>query len=273
MADVVRPGPTVRVRATVSTPEGEREVEDRVAAEEPLELRLAGPGRPAARAWVTLRTPGHDFELAAGWVVHEGLASPDEVARVAYCTDEELTPEQAFNVVTVTLTVPVAPPHRHDSFASGSAACGVCGKDSLEAALTVPRGTRWSGTLPSSSLVRELPERLRAQQPAFDRTGGIHAAGAFDAEGRALVVREDIGRHNAVDKVTGARVLAGDASPAPLLVLSGRAGFELVQKAVTAGYAGVVSVGAASSLAVALAEQAGLALWGFTRPERCVRYC
>ena len=273
MAEVTRPGPTVRVHATASTPDGDRDVEDRVAAEEPLELRLAGPDQPAARAWVTLRTPGHDFELAAGWVVHEGLARPDEVARVAYCTDEELTPAQAYNVVTVTLAVPVVPPHRHDSFASGSAACGVCGKDSLEAALTVPRGTRWAGTLPGGDVVRTLPERLRAQQPAFDRTGGIHAAGAFDVDGRALVVREDIGRHNAVDKVTGARVLAGDASPAPLLVLSGRAGFELVQKAVTAGYAGVVSVGAASSLAVALAEQAGLALWGFTRPERCVRYC
>jgi len=273
VADVTRPGPTVRVKATISTPEGDRVVEDRVAAEEPLELRLASPGQPASRAWVTLRTPGHDFELAAGWVVHEGLARPDEVARVAYCTDEDLSPEQAYNVVTVTCAVPVVAPHRHDSFGSGSAACGVCGKDSLEAAMTVPRGPRWSGTLPAASVIRELPEVLRSRQPAFDLTGGIHAAGAFDAQGRALVVREDIGRHNAVDKVTGARVLAGDASPAPLLVLSGRAGFELVQKAVTAGYAGVVSVGAASSLAVALAEQAGVALWGFTRPDRCVRYC
>ena len=270
-----RPGPTVRTRVVELTEDGtERRHEDRLATEEPLELRLAWPGAPARRVWLTMRTPGHDFELAAGWLVHEGVAEPDQVAGIAYCTDADLTPAQEFNVVTVTLAGPPLndPGHRHSSQSTGSSACGVCGKDSIDAALTVRAAGRWPGELPAPDVVRRLPEVLREHQPVFSRTGGVHAAGLFDAEGRALVVREDVGRHNAVDKVTGARVLAGEAISDACLVVSGRAGFELVQKAVAAGVGALVSVGAPTSLSAQLARDSGLALYGFTSTRRCVRY-
>lgn len=267
-----RPGPTVRTRVRELTPSTDRNPEDRLATEEPLEIRLVWPGAPARRVWVTMRTPGHDFELAAGWLVHEGLASADDIRGVAYCTDGDLTPEQEFNVVTVTLTDPPTrdPGHRHAG--SGASACGVCGKDSVAAALAAPVGGRWPGPLPSPAVVRELPVRLRSQQPVFERTGGVHAAGLASADGTLLVVREDVGRHNAVDKVSGARVLAGVLPAEACLVVSGRAGFELVQKAVAAGIGSLVAVGAPTSLSVRLAEESGLVLYGFTSPERCVRY-
>lgn len=270
-----RPGPTVRTQVHELTATGERRNEDRLTTEEPLEIRLAWPGVAARRVWVTMRTPGHDFELAAGWLTHEGLAAADAIAGVAYCTDADLAPGQEFNVVTVTLASPPTsdPGHRHTSVSSGSSACGVCGKDSIEAALAVAPGTRWAGDLPTADVVRRLPDLLRAKQTVFERTGGVHAAGLFTADGMVLVVREDVGRHNAVDKVTGARVLGGEPPAAACLVVSGRAGFELVQKAATAGVGALVAVGAPTSLSVRLAEQAGLALYGFTSAERCVRYC
>jgi FdhD protein len=159
---------------------------------------------------------------------------------------------------------------------AGSSACGVCGKDSVTAVLESARaaGSRmpWAGPLPSPDVVRRLPELLREGQTVFSRTGGVHAAGLFTADGERLVVREDVGRHNAVDKVTGARVLAGLSPAEACLVVSGRAGFELVQKAVAAGVGSLVAVGAPSSLAVSLAREAGLVLYGFTREDRTVRY-
>ncbi len=249
----------------------ERRHEDRVVTEEPLEVRLAWPGAEARRVWVTMRTPGHDFELAAGFLVHEGLAGPAQVRGVAYCTDVELTPEQQLNVVTVTLDGPVDVPARSTAVSAGSAACGVCGKDSLDDVLRMPRAERWPGPVPSSDVVRRLPEALRSRQTVFARTGGVHAAGLADADGEVLVVREDVGRHNAVDKVVGSRLLADQDVP-PVRVLSGRVGFELVQKAVAVGTGALVAVGAPSSLAVRLAQESGLALYGFTQPDRCVQY-
>ncbi len=273
MTDLARrPGPTSRVRVAESDAGGEREHEDFVAAEEPLEIRLAWPGSPAQRAWVTMRTPGHDFELAAGWVLHEGLVPLTGLGGVAYCTDEELTREQELNVVTVTSTEPVDLAHRHAGLSSGSSACGVCGKDSIEAALTIVRGARWDGPPASPDVVRRLPGLLRGAQAVFARTGGVHAAGLFSATGDLLVVREDVGRHNAVDKVSGARVLAGGSPAEAYLVVSGRAGFELVQKGVAAGVGALVAVGAPTSLAVHLARESGLGLFGFTREDRTVRY-
>jgi FdhD protein len=267
-----RPGPTVRTRVHEYASSGERHREDRLATEEPLEIRLAWPGAPPRRVWVTMRTPGHDFELAAGWLVHEGVAAPSAVHGVAYCTDESLTPDQELNVVTVTLSTPPLhdPGHRH--LGSGSSACGVCGKDSVSAALAAPRGGGWPGPPPSPSVVRSLPGALRSAQAVFDRTGGVHAAALATATGEVLVVREDVGRHNAVDKVTGARVLAGEPPAEACLVVSGRAGFELVQKAVAAGIGSLVAVGAPTSLSVRLASEAGLVLYGFTSADRCVRY-
>jgi len=266
-----RPGPTVRVRVHELTAQQERRHEDRLATEEPLEIRLAWPGAAARRVWVTMRTPGHDFELAAGWLVHEGLVTAPPHT-IAYCTDAELTAEQEFNVVTVTLDQPPTrdPGHRHAG--SGSSACGVCGKDTISEALAAPTARRWPGPLPGPDVVRALPERLRAAQRLFDATGGVHAAALATAEGELLEVREDVGRHNAVDKVTGARVLAGLSPGEAALVVSGRAGFELVQKAVAAGVGALVAVGAPTSLAVRLANEAGLGLYGFTSTERTVRY-
>ena len=267
-----RIGPTARVRVTESVSDGDLEREDHVVAEEPLEIRIAWPGADARRAWVTMRTPGHDFELAAGWAFHEGIVGAGALAEVAYCTDEELTAEQEFNVVTLRASGPVDLAHRHDALSAGSSACGVCGKDSIGAALETVRGARWEGPPPRPDVVRRLPALLREEQSVFTRTGGVHAAGLFTADGDRHVVREDVGRHNAVDKVSGARLLAGEPVADAYLVVSGRAGFELVQKAVAAGVGSLVAVGAPTSLSVHLAREAGLGLFGFTQDRRTVRY-
>jgi FdhD protein len=265
-----RPGPDRRVRVE-ETGEGGRGREDRVVTEEPLEIRLEWPGAAPRTAWTTLRTPGHDFELAAGWIHHEGLGTP---AKVAYCTDATLAPEQEFNTVTVTLAAPPARdvPGRFDALSAGSAACGVCGTDRIDEVLARAPGQRWEGPLPSADVVRRLPDVMRPAQTLFARTGGCHAAGLFTADGELLVCREDVGRHNAVDKVTGARLLAGASPAAAALVVSGRAGFELVQKAAAAGAGCLVAVGAPSGLAVDLATAAGIGLFGWTGTERAVRY-
>lgn len=267
-----RIGQTDRVRVIETGPDGDRAREDAVAAEEPLEIRVAWPGAAPRRAWVTMRTPGHDFELATGWAFHEGLVAAGDVAEVGYCTDVDLAPEQEFNVVTLRSGRPVDLGHRHVTLASGSSACGVCGKDSVAAALETVRGTPWAGPEPREDVVRRLPALLSEEQSVFARTGGVHAAGLFAADGDRRVVREDVGRHNAVDKVSGACVLEGRSAADAYLVVSGRAGFELVQKAVAAGVGSLVAVGAPSSLAVHLAREAGLALFGFTREDRTVRY-
>jgi FdhD protein len=156
----------------------------------------------------------------------------------------DLTPEQEFNVVTLRTTRMVDLGHRHEAMSAGSSACGVCGKDSIEAALETVRGTSWDGPPPGPDVVRRLPALLREKQSVFAHTGGVHAAGLFSADGERHVVREDVGRHNAVDKVTGARLLAGEPVADAYLVVSGRAGFELVQKAVAAGSGSLVAVGA-----------------------------
>lgn len=270
-----RPGPTVRTRVTELRDGSEVAREDRLVTEEPLEIRLAWPGRPAERVWVTMRTPGHDFELAAGWVLHEGIATgPHHISGIAYCTDTTLAREEEYNVVTLSLAAPPATDigHRHTGMSAGSSACGVCGKDTVADAVAMTTGARWAGPLPDPSVIRTLPGLLREGQQIFGRTGGVHAAGLATAAGDLIVVREDVGRHNAVDKVTGARLLAGHLPAEAALVVSGRAGFELVQKAVTAGIGCLVAVGAPTSLSVDLARSAGLGLFGFTSAERCVRY-
>jgi FdhD protein len=275
---VRRPGPTVRVRVAELDVAGTRRREDRLATEEPLEVRVRWPEVMSRRVLVTMRTPGHDFELAAGVLHAEGLLRPGALRTVSYCDDVELGDRHAFNVVTVTLeAVPSGSVGtRKESVTAASSACGVCGADSIEAVLDADRHRAAGqpsvvGPL-STSLVRTLPDLLREQQLLFSTTGGLHAAGLFDGSGRALVVREDIGRHNAVDKVVGHRLLAGEPPGAPVLTVSGRLGYEIVQKAVVAGIPVVVAVGAPSSLAVELAQAAGITLVGFTRPERAVVY-
>jgi len=289
MSRTRRPGPSTRVRVhEVLPPAPEsadgvpmhvvRRHEDRLATEEPLEIRLAWPGRPAARVAVTMRTPGHDFELATGFLHAEGvLVSADDLRTVAYCTDTTLTPEQEFNVVTVELGAPPAkePADRYAGLAAGSA-CGVCGTESIDDVLALcdvgGPTSRWDDLRVPVDVVLALPDRLRQAQRVFDSTGGLHAAGLFAADGTPYVVREDIGRHNAVDKVVGARVLAGESPAAPLLCVSGRIGFEIVQKAVVADVGVLAAVGAPSSLAADLAARAGLCTAGFVRGGRMVVY-
>ncbi len=261
-----RPGPSARVRVAELCDGRRLHHEDRVATEEPLEIRVAAPAAPSQRVGVTMRTPGHDFELAAGWLVHEGVTRPADVAAVKYCTDTTLSDLEEFNVVTVELT---APPLSLPAARMVSSACGVCGTHVVQDVLTTA-GARPPVRLDHDTLL-DLPQRLRERQPGFDRTGGLHAAGLFEADGSPAVVREDVGRHNAVDKAVGSRILSDTPVP-PVLVLSGRIGFELVQKAVVSGLAAVVAVGAPSSLAVSLAERAGLVLAGFTSGDRCVVY-
>jgi len=213
-----------------------------------------------------MRTPGNDFELAVGWLVHEGVVTPDEVRGVRYCTDATITELEEFNVVTVDLATP---PSRLPAARLVNSACGVCGTDSVQDVL--------AAVSPPSPVALDLrtvlaqPDRLRASQPGFDRTGGLHAAGLFAADGSLVVVREDVGRHNAVDKVIGSRILKGLPVP-PVLVLSGRIGFELVQKAVVSGVSAIVAVGAPTSLALSLAKDAEVILVGFTNASRCVVY-
>lgn len=261
-----RPGPSVRTRVAELRDGARLEREDRVATEEPLEIRVSPPGLPAQRVAVTMRTPGHDFELAAGWLVHERVTTARDVRAVRYCTDVELTELEEFNVVTVDLA---APPLAMPAARLVSSACGVCGTDSVDDVLDVAAPT--TRVTLGLTTVLELPERLREHQPGFGRTGGLHAAGLFEADGTPVVVREDVGRHNAVDKVVGSRILSDSPVP-PVLVLSGRIGFELVQKAVVSGVSAVVAVGAPTSLALSLAQDAGLVLVGFTRAGRCVAY-
>jgi FdhD protein len=254
------------------------EREDRLATEEPLEIRLAWPGSPAERLSVTMRTPGHDFELAAGFLLGEGhVASAGDLHTVAYCTDNTLSVEERYNVVTARLRgAPTREPApRYDGVTAGASACGVCGKQSVADVLGGCSGhgpSRWTGSTFPAAVIATLPDRLREAQQVFETTGGLHAAGLFDAEGTPVVVREDIGRHNAVDKVVGNRVLSAEPTDLPLLCVSGRIGFELVQKAVAAGVGLIAAVGAPSSLAVELARDAGLCTVGFVRDDRFVIY-
>ena len=245
---------------------------DVLAAEEPLEIRLIwqdAEGRTQRKnIAVTMRTPGDDFELAAGFLHGEGiLHSRNDVADVAYCTDEGEA--QAFNIVTVTLAPGVQfDPSRLERNFYTTSSCGVCGKAALENIETQGCEALPSGLTVTSAAIRSLPAKLREAQALFERTGGLHAAGLFDAGGRLLSLREDVGRHNAVDKLIGAAFLAGETPlDGRILMLSGRASFELLQKAVVARIPVVAAVGAPSSLAVELAEAFNVTLCGFVRAD------
>ncbi len=224
---------------------------DELAVEEPLEIRVNGEAIA-----VTMRTPGHDEELALGFLLSEGVR-PREAS---------LPDDLAANTVEVTVDDFDPEPLRRNFYTSSS--CGVCGKGALEAvAVEAPRVE--SDLSVPAAVVSELPDRLRAAQPAFAATGGLHATGLFEADGRVLVIREDVGRHNAFDKVVGRAFLDGLLPLADKLVcVSGRLSFELVQKAAVAGAPILVAVGAPSTLAVELARDRGITLCGFVRDGR-----
>ena len=263
-----RPG--AATRAKVWTLDGETEVRrrDSVVTEEPLEIRLSAGGRTQTVA-VTMRTPGHDFELATGFLHAEGLL-PGVPHQVSYCADVERA-DQKFNVVTVETDGPALEAPVRSGIVSS--ACGVCGSASLDA--LHERGLHRVAddvTVPVDVLYG-LPDALRSAQGLFEVTGGLHAAGLFTADGSLVATREDVGRHNAVDKLVGWGVL-GDRLPlsGTVLMVSGRCGYEIVQKAVAAGIPVVASVSAPSSLAVAVAEDFGVTLAGFLRGRRCNVY-
>ncbi|MFF7729557.1 formate dehydrogenase accessory sulfurtransferase FdhD [Streptomyces sp. NPDC008001] len=239
---------------------------DTLVTEEPMEIRLNG--KPLA---VTMRTPGDDFALAAGFLVSEGvLGRADEVANIVYCAGATEDGSNTYNVVDVRLApgVPV-PDITLERNVYTTSSCGLCGKASLDAVRTTARYPLSDGPEPmrlTPALLASLPGRLREAQRVFDRTGGLHAAALFSADGELLDVREDVGRHNAVDKLVGRALQQGLLPLAgAVLLVSGRASFELAQKAVMAGIPVLAAVSAPSSLAVDLAAETGLTLVGFLR--------
>lgn len=264
-----RPGGSVRVEIDVVEDGRTIRRSDRVVTEEPMEIRLNAGGERQTVA-VTMRTPGNDFELAAGFLYAEGIVTArSDVPSIRYCVDPDVEGDQRYNIVTVDLASHLQPDLRGlERHVFTSSACGVCGKTSLDA-------IRMRGVAPvrvprlSAAIVPELPERLREAQGLFESTGGVHAAGLFRADGELVGVREDVGRHNAVDKLVGWALLQDRLPLADhVLVVSGRASFEILQKAVVAGIGAVCAVSAPSSLAVAVAEEFGITLIGFVRGGR-----
>jgi FdhD protein len=272
----VKTRPGNKVDTGVWTIEGDtaRHRRDRLATEEPLEIRLIAQGsrHPVA---VTMRTPGHDFELAAGFLHSEGiLAGRDDLATMTYCVDREVDEDQRYNIVNVTL--------RHDALPdleplvrhfTVNSACGVCGKASIDALRIEGAANVSQGPIVPSGVMFRLPETLQSAQRVFGQTGGLHAAALFDPDGSLLALREDVGRHNAVDKLVGwalmeARLPLSDT----ILLVSGRTSYEILQKALTAGIPFVCAISAPSSLAVDLAREFGITLVGFLRGERCNIY-
>ncbi|MFF0244484.1 formate dehydrogenase accessory sulfurtransferase FdhD [Streptosporangium sandarakinum] len=294
-ADLPRPGPSTRARVLAVSGDIVRERRDDLATEEPLEIRLSasrhvGSATPRPRTAdgsastsadvprdahrtvaITMRTPGHDFELAAGFLYGEGVITPGDLSSIAYCTDEDLPREARYNTVTVRLRqgrLPELP--ALDRHFMTSSACGVCGSAGLEVlrdrCAPLPADT---GLQVAPKVLYGLPDRLRAAQSVFGKTGGLHAAGLFTAAGDLVAVREDVGRHNAVDKLVGWALMT-ERLPLrdSVLLVSGRSSYEIAQKALSAGIPVVCSVSAPSSLAVDLAREFGMTLVGFLRDER-----
>jgi FdhD protein len=256
------------------TKDGATSRSDAIAVEEPMEIRVAsGPAekRRTRSVSVTMRTPGHDFELAVGFLFSESLLPSRElIDDVVFCGPPAPGKEQS-NIVRVELDegLELDLVKLQRNFYSTSS-CGICGKASLDAlnfegyTVMAPANFRVS-----AEVIHAMPDRLRAEQAVFDRTGGLHAAGLFEANGELRICREDVGRHNAVDKVIGAQVLAGAVPLSDtILVVSGRVSFEILQKALAAGIPMIVAVGAPSSLAVEMAERFGMTLVGFARDQR-----
>ena len=244
---------------------------DTLAAEEPLEIRLLwwedGQERRESIA-ITMRTPGDDFELAVGFLYGEGIVTGrEDIVDVSWCMDED--EPQTFNIVTVTLRPDIPfDITRLDRHFYTTSSCGVCGKATLEALEVRGCDPLPAGPHVDPAVIHSLPAALRRSQEVFERTGGLHAAGLFDRDGNLLALQEDVGRHNALDKLIGAQLLAGNCPlDNRLLLLSGRASFELLQKALVARIPLVAAVGAPSSLAVSLAESFNLTLLGFVRPD------
>ena len=266
------PRQSVEITEVVEWRDGEvRRVVDYLAAEEPLEIRVSSSREPGVSLSVTMRTPGHDLELAAGFLLTEGIVdTAEQIVGIRAVTDEATGKS---NVVEVEIAGSNydAETMRRSFFAASS--CGICGKASIEAVRR--RGLRAPnpGFRVSPQILCSLSEKLRGDQAVFEKTGGLHAAGLFTASGDLIELREDIGRHNAVDKIVGWALLQGRLPlAAHVLMVSGRGGFEIAQKAIAAGIPVLASVSAPSSLAVKLSRELGLTMVGFLRGSRFVVY-
>jgi len=255
------------------------EAPDQVAVEEPLEIRIGyiKNGKPTHKSIsITMRTPGDDFELAAGFLYTEGIIkSNEQIRQIKHCG---VSTKQGIydNTVRVDLRADVVIDFKKlERHFYTSSSCGVCGKTSIEALQTgVCSLTERSFPVFAAETIHKLPDILRSNQNVFDRTGGLHAAALFNTAGEMMSLREDVGRHNAVDKLIGAQFLAGETPISDkLLLVSGRASFELVQKALMAGIPILAAVGAPSSLAVELARAYGMTVLGFVRDQRFNIYC
>lgn len=239
--------------------------DDRVVGEAPLEIRAAGPGQDPVAVAVTMRTPGHEAELAIGFLRTEGLITGSEVLSTHPGDPADLN--QPDDTILVRLAVPFDASTVAERHFIATASCGICGKASIdEVALRadpIP-----PGPMVARSVILALPDMLRAAQRAFDQTGGLHASGLFSVDGQLIAIREDVGRHNALDKVIGSQVLAG-ALPLNdrILMVSGRVSFEIVQKAAVAGIPILCAVSAPSDLAIATADRLGVTLVGFLRAD------
>lgn len=266
----VRRGSKTKTRVRIVEDDRARVKSDHLATEEPMEIRLLTGGSRRTVA-VTMRTPGSDFELAAGFLYGEGIvSSPEEVRRISYCVDADVDADQRYNIVNVELRgdrpYDLRPLERHFYTTS---ACGVCGKASLEQ-LDL-RGCTVAGPGPgvSAETIYSLPEKLHEAQGLFEATGGLHAAALFDAGGELLALREDVGRHNATDKLIGWALLEGRLPLSENVVMvSGRSSYEILQKCLAAGTPIVCAVSAPSSLAVDVAREFGMTLVGFLRGGR-----
>ena len=260
-----RPQSTSRVTVVTVEDGKRRRHADRLATEEPMEIRVEGPGMEQRNVAVTMRTPGNDFELAVGFLHTEGIISgAGDVATVRYCAVPR--EEQHYNVVSVAVTRPLDVLPERNFYATSS--CGICGKASLEA-IEVRCAPVADGLTVTPEAIIGMPDALRAAQRVFERTGGLHAAALFQPSGELVEVREDVGRHNAVDKLVGSQLLAGRLPLSDrVMMVSGRTSFEIVQKAATAGIPVVCAVSAPSSLAVDAARSFGITLIGFLRGTR-----
>lgn len=267
---------TSKTRTRVLTLSGEesRSRADTLATEEPLEIRLL-TGHGHHTIGVTMRTPGADFELAAGFLHGEGvIRSREDVAQISYCVDPSVDAAQQYNIVNVRLrddaSPDLSPLERH--FYTSSA-CGVCGKASLDSLRMRDYPPVPLGPEVSPELLYSLPEKLREVQGLFEVTGGLHAAALFNLQGELLQLREDVGRHNALDKLLGWALLEGKVPLRDHIVLvSGRSSFEILQKCLAASVPIVCAVSAPSSLAVDVARDFNMTLVGFLRGERCNVY-
>jgi FdhD protein len=268
--DIARRASKTKTRVRV-VEEGKMRVRpDTLATEEPMETRLLTSGERQTVA-VTMRTPGADFELAAGFLYGEGiLKSSDDIAKISYCVDSDLDAAQQYNIVNVELRggreYDLRPLERH--FYTSSA-CGVCGKASLEQLELRGCPVALPGPEVSAETLYSLPEKLREAQGLFDATGGLHAAALFDDEGNLVALREDVGRHNATDKLVGWALLENRLPlSGHIVMVSGRSSFEILQKCLTAGVPFVCAISAPSSLAVDVAREFGMTLVGFLRERR-----